>query len=76
MTGAGIPLARAISRFRGLPIGVNALLIVIEKAKAMSRGFDEIRIFLARESIIGVPMSARVSFISTAAVKPKPKNGR
>ncbi len=50
--------------------------MVTEKAKVMRRGFDDIRIFLARESIIGVPMSARVSFISTAAAKPKPKNVR
>jgi hypothetical protein len=71
-----MPLARATSRFCGFPMGVAALPMVTEKAKVRRSGLDEIFIFFASEIMIGVPMSASVSFIRNALAAANPKKVR
>ena len=76
ITGAAIPLARAMRRFCGFPIGVTTLPVVTAKASVRRSGLGEMFSLLERVSMIGVPISARVSFIRKAEPKAKPKKVR
>jgi hypothetical protein len=57
-------------RFCGLPIGLSALPVVTATARVNNRSFGDIFCFLEMFRTIGVPIIARVSFMSMADKRP------
>src|SRR3990172_3961145 len=73
MNGLAISPWMAMSRFWGLPMGLATLPIVTAKASESNKALGGIADFLARDRTTGVPMMARVSFISKVDNSPGQK---
>ena len=74
--GFGIPVDRAIRRFCGLPMAVIVLPMVTPRASVMRKTPGLIRNCLATLSMIGVAISANVSFTRNADIMLIPTSTR